>query len=316
MPREGVDYSRTAWSGSPSVPALRSIGKTFVGRYAVNDRSPSGRGITADEYRRFHAADIDVFLYWEGAESWMLGGFEAGVAAARNSDANIRAAGMPADTPVYFAHDIDPEPRHFEAIRFAVEGAASVVGWDRMGVYGGWLLIDHLAPIYDLMHLYCQTLAWEYGRGLHPKATLYQYGFNAWIDGTNCDLVRALVPYFGQAGYVTPTPPKPEPTYPKPWLPDGWEEWAKDPNAKVVRVDGYRFRPIRAKFVVRQATIPRVKPTMASAYAGPKYDVNTKLHSAFVVDRPEKPGSYWVQRDSGVYVTGSKLSPKITIEPF
>src|SRR4051794_4743743 len=141
----------------------------------------------------------------------MLGGHAAGVAAAQNAVKNIAQAGMPANTPVYFAHDIDPEPRHFEAIRFCVEGAASVVGWDRMGVYSGWLLIDHLAPIYDKMMLYCQTLAWEYGRGLHPKTTLYQYGFNVWLDGTNCDLVRATRINYGQAPRPVVVDPKPTP---------------------------------------------------------------------------------------------------------
>ena len=312
---ELVDFSRTAWSGSPTVTALKEMGKLGVGRYAVNDKSPSGRGITADEYQRLTLNGIDVFLFWEGVESWMLGGFEAGVAAARNADANILAAGMPPKTPVYFAHDIDPQPQHFEAIRLAVEGAASVVGWDRMGVYGGWLLIDHLAPIYDLMHYYCQTLAWMYGRGWHPKATLQQYAFNVWIDGTNCDLVRATREDYGQARF-TVSPPPPTPTYPAPWLPEGWKDWANDPNATVKRVGGRRFRPVRLKFVVKQATIPRVLPSFASFYAGPKIDARTKIHSVFIVDSQSRPGQYWIQRDDGAYVAGSKCSPKVTIEPW
>lgn len=208
---EGVDYSRTAGASSPSVAQLKAQGKRFVGRYAVDDKSPGGRGITAAEYKRMTAGGIDVFLYWEGSESWMLGGFDAGVAAARNAVKNIAAAGMPVDTPVYFAHDIDPQPQHFEAIRFCVEGAASVIGWKRMGVYGGWLIIDHLAPIYDEMKFYCQTLAWMYGRGWHPAACLHQYGFNVYINGTNCDLVRATQANYGQAVVALPPPPKPQP---------------------------------------------------------------------------------------------------------
>src|SRR5688500_14132393 len=113
MAIEGVDYSRTAHSNSPNAASLNAMGKHFAGRYAVNDKSPVGRGITAAEYQRLAAGGIDVFLFWEGVAEWMLGGREAGVRAAQNAQDNIAAAGMPPETPVYFAHDIDPEPHHF-----------------------------------------------------------------------------------------------------------------------------------------------------------------------------------------------------------
>jgi hypothetical protein len=198
MAIEGVDYSRTAHSNSPSVAALNAMGKNFAGRYAVNDKSPSGRGITAAEYQRLAAGGIDVFLYWEGVAAWMLDGGYAGVLAARNAQANIAAAGMPPETPVYFAHDIDPQPIHFGLVNDCLAGAASVVGAERVGIYGGWLLMEHCAQVGNA-RWFCQTRAWEYGHGLHPAAHLYQYGFNAWIDNTNCDLVRAMTENYGQA---------------------------------------------------------------------------------------------------------------------
>ena len=61
MTTEGVDYSATAWAGSPGVAVLRAEGKRFVGRHAVNDKSPAGRGITA-AYRELRDRGVDAFV--------------------------------------------------------------------------------------------------------------------------------------------------------------------------------------------------------------------------------------------------------------
>lgn len=211
---EGVDYSRTPsanWTGLAT--ALRANGKTVVGRYAVTDKSPNGRGISAAEFQAMRDAGIETFLYWEQSEGWMLGGFDAGVRAAQNAQANIVAAGMPGSMPVYFAHDIDPQRQHFPAVDACLRGAASVIGWERVGVYGGWLLIDYLAGGGTVKWL-CQTVAWEYGHGVHPAATIYQYDTQGnFIAGVDCDLIRTLQPIYGQASAFLSGPPI-EPTHP------------------------------------------------------------------------------------------------------
>lgn len=216
---EGVDYSSTANDNWVSLAVtLKANGKRFAGRYAVYDKSPNGRGITRAEYEALKAHGVETFLYYEETEAWMLGGWAAGVRAAQNAIANIRAAGMPENTPVYYSHDIDPEPQHFAAIDACLNGAASVVGGECVGFYGGWLGIDHVAAA-GTARWFCQTIAWEYGRGLHPGIHLHQYAFNQYFAGTNCDLVAAIQPHYGQAGDFdgTPTtPPVPEPPKPEP----------------------------------------------------------------------------------------------------
>jgi hypothetical protein len=208
---EGCDFSTTAHAFSPSVDALRAAGKSRVGRYAVSDKSPDWRGITAAEYARYLAAGIDVFFIWEGTAEWMLGGYNAGVAAAQNAQANIVGVGAPPIVPVYFAHDIDPQPDQWAAIDACLNGCAAVMGWERVGAYGGWLLIDYLAQGGTVKWLW-QTSAWQYGRGLHQAATLYQYDYNQWIDGTNCDSVRALRDNYGQASkFLAGAQPQPQP---------------------------------------------------------------------------------------------------------
>lgn len=220
MSLELVDFSSTAsadWAGLAA--AIKGAGKVGVLRYCVGDKAPSGRGITAAEYAAYKAAGLEVALFYEGSASWMLGGYNAGVSAAQNAQANIVSAGMPPTQPVIFAHDTDPDPSQWAAIDACLNGAASVIGWPRVGAYGGWLLIDYLAGG-GTVKLLCQTSAWEYGRGVHPAATLYQYQYNQYFAGTNCDLVRVMKEPYGQAslyvkGNPVPTTPAPAPA-PKP----------------------------------------------------------------------------------------------------
>lgn len=313
---EGVDYSSTPWSGSPSASVLLSNQKYFVGRYAVNDKSPGGRGINAAEYTRMVQGGIDVFLYWEGQNSWMLGGWQAGVNAALNAQQNLVAAGIPPATPIYFAHDIEPEERHFAAIDDCLAGAASVIGLNRVGIYGGWGIIDHCSRMENATFK-CQTAAWSGdghgGIAWHPAAHLHQYGFNAYFDGTNCDLVRATVPNYGQA--IPPDVlPRPKP-YAKIWLPEGWEEAAKDPHAAVFTTGDYKFRRFGANLKVKTLTTRRSKPDALAPVSGPKYDPGFKIHSQFLITKKGVKG-YYVQDHQNHYVLGSKLSPKFTVESW
>jgi len=219
---EGVDYSATAHANWPRFAnALKNAGKHFAGRYAVGDKSPGGRGITAAEYQAFTDAGIEVFLYWQTTTNWMLGGFEAGANGARNAQANLLAAGMPKDMPVYFACDFDAAEWQQPIIDECLRGAASVLGADRVGLYAGYHVLKR-AKENGSAKWFCQTSAWSGGmlmEGVH----LYQYAYNQYVDGTNCDWVRAYQDNYGQASKFVdgpviidpPAPPKPASIYPK-----------------------------------------------------------------------------------------------------
>jgi len=246
---EGVDYSRTANANWSQLAAdLKANGKHFVGRYAVNDKSPNGRGITGEEYRAMRAAGLDVFLYWQTTTNWMLGGYAAGVAGAVNAQNNITEAGIPADTPVYFACDFDAEPHQQPIIDDCLRGAASVLGADRVGLYAGYYPLMRAMQNGSAKWL-CQTTAWSGGQRL-PQAHLYQYEYNQYYGGTNCDDVRAYAENFGQAR-ETPVEPA-EPVKPKPTVP--WDHTdigpQRMPNGRVAlafvgEVHAKRNVPIR-----------------------------------------------------------------------
>ena len=211
----GVDYSRTVngdWATLAG--ALKANGKRFAWRYAVNDLAPSGRGISAAEYAALRAAGIDVGVYWESTEGWMLGGFAAGQAAAKNAQQNIVAAGMPPTIPVYFAADFDATPAQQAPIDDCLKGAASVLGANRVGIYGGFWIVSRCAQN-KTAAWFAQTSAWSGGQWFSGNH-LEQYGYNTYFAGTNCDLVRAKQDNYGQAstfqgGSPVPTP-KPAPT--------------------------------------------------------------------------------------------------------
>lgn len=299
---ECIDYSR---GGIPSVTTLRDSGIVGVGRYAVRDLSPGGRGISRDEYTgRWKPAGIKVFLYYEGVARWMVGGidpdtgqdggpggWDAGVAAAQDAQANLLAAGMPAGIPIHFAHDIDPDPAHFSQIDQCLSGAKSVLGdWSRIGAYGGWLLIDYLAGGGNVTKL-VQTIAWEYGRGLHPAATLYQNDTSGnFFDGVDCDIVQIVKPHYGQdTDYLiatptptpTPIPPvkplpnpgpkaarKASPPYGAPHLPDWWDAQKKLQFPTDQDFDGSHWSAERRKSLVLRETNQLTSASGRSGFAG------------------------------------------------
>jgi hypothetical protein len=208
---EGVDW---AFGGFPGIANLRSAGKVFAGRYVVDDMSSDGgRGITAEEYTELTAAGIDVFVYFERDEGWMRRGFDEGVSAATTAQANLIAAGMPATMPIYFAHDRDPDEGGLDDVDACLRGAASIIGVERTGIYGGRNLIDRCREVGTAMW-FCETEAWSRdpntgeiieAAGIH----LLQYGTTAEtgsidIGGVNVDLVRARQENYGQASKFGP----------------------------------------------------------------------------------------------------------------
>lgn len=207
---QGIDYSH----GGPLTSAqIKAAGKSFVGRYAVNDHSPNGRGIDADEYAELTAGGVEVFVYWESSEGWMLDGFAAGAVAAVNAQQNLNAAGMP-DLPIYFACDFDATPGQQPQIDDCLSGCASVLGIDRVGLYAGYFPLLR-SKQNGTSRWWCQTLAWS-GRRVLDGAHLYQFDtIGNFIAGVDVDLVEALLPHYGQASdftgthephYATPAP--------------------------------------------------------------------------------------------------------------
>lgn len=189
MAIEGVDYS---WA-RPSPQALRNAGKTFACRYLHG----SGKGITAAEYRTLVTGGIAVVLNYEHAAGDMKAGYDRGVQHAREAERYRQAAGIPV-APIYFSADWDAQATEQAAINAYLNGAASVVGPLRVGVYGSYSVVERCARDRTSTWFW-QTYAWSGGR-LSPRAHLYQWRNGQNIAGSEVDFTRALATNYGQVG--------------------------------------------------------------------------------------------------------------------
>lgn len=198
----GIDYS---WSRPPPA-AIRSAGYGFAVRYL----DYSAKGIDRAEAHALAAQQIWICCVYETGGTWMLGGYNAGVTAARDALQLGRAAGMPAGRPVYFGADFDADSGQASAVLDCLDGASQVLGKAATGVYGGLLAVRAaLDAGYKWAY---QTIAWS-GGVWDPRAQIRQTGINGVIDGNAVDFDVAVTADYGQwmPGIVPgkDAPPKP-----------------------------------------------------------------------------------------------------------
>lgn len=206
MSVEGVDYS---W-GRPDLAELARLGKRFIIRYVSWDRT--GKNLNKSEADNAIAAGLSVVTNWEWDARDQLGGRSRGVEHAREADRLHRAAGGPAGRPIYFSTDFDASTAQLATCYAYLEGAASVLGWARVGVYGSRRTIDYMAS--RGVRWLWQTYAWsgfsplsgrfdEDNSRWHSKANLHQYNNGVRVAGADCDLNRAMTVDFGQWGQAS-----------------------------------------------------------------------------------------------------------------
>lgn len=189
---EGVDY---AWS-APSAAGLAAAGKKFAVRYG--GPGSSGKQLKSSELRALRAAGLDVVANAEGS----AGGFHgqaAGISWARQAQTYFTDLGMPAGRPVYFSVDWNADSTDWAGIDAACRGAASVIGADMVGVYGGYNTIAHCSSA-GTAKWFWQTYAWSAGKW-HPDCHMQQYRNGVTVAGGSVDLTRAVKPDYGQWGY-------------------------------------------------------------------------------------------------------------------
>lgn len=186
----GVDY---AW-GRPRIRALQTAGVQFACRYLSHDTT--GKNLDRAEAQALSDAGIWVVVVWESTASRALDGYGAGAQDARDADSQAASCGMPPGRPIYFAVDFDAGGGDQAAIDSYLDGAASVLGHDRVGIYGGYYPVKRAL---DGGHATWgwQTYAWSGGQW-DPRAQLQQYSNDHIIDGVGLDYDRATKDDYGQ----------------------------------------------------------------------------------------------------------------------
>lgn len=189
MSIEGVDY---AW-GRPGVPALLKAGVKFACRYLSTDTS---KNLSPAEARELSAAGIWLVVVWETTAQRALAGKAAGVSDATAAAAQAKACGMPDDRPIYFAVDWDASESQQAAINAYLDGAASVLGVARVGLYGGYWPVKRAFDAKKITYGW-QTYAWS-GGNWDPRAQLQQYSNDHTINRVGLDYDRAVKDDYGQ----------------------------------------------------------------------------------------------------------------------
>ena|GEM_PF-2007241 len=182
---KGVDY---AWT-HPSPAALKAAGIAFVMRYLSTDAS---KNLTRAEANALAEENIWCGVVWESTANRAGAGKAAGQADAKTALAQATAAGMPAGHPVYLAVDYDADPA---TVVPYFQGAASVLGLDRTGVYGGYKVVKYLLD-HELVTFAWQTAAWSAGKW-DARAHIRQ-GAYIKIGGVQCDANTSQKDDFGQ----------------------------------------------------------------------------------------------------------------------
>ena len=205
MAREGYDYS---W-GRPSGSAIKQSGRDFAVRYLFED-GQGGKGLDQSEIDDLRANGVDIpVVYEEYADSFR--GYDAGVAQAQRAQAALNKLSLPKDLPIYFAVDWDTTEADQADINAALDGAASVIGLSRVGVYGSFYVMNRSR---GHATWFWQTYAWSGGQ-VADNIHLYQYKNGQTLAGHAVDYTRALQDQFGQSGVggaVAPAPiPAPAP---------------------------------------------------------------------------------------------------------
>ncbi|QIS06749.1 peptidoglycan DD-metalloendopeptidase family protein [Nocardia brasiliensis] len=200
MPLTGLDFA----GGRPGAAAIRDAGFSFVVRYLSDGgRSLPGKQLLPWEADDYRACGIEIVSNWETWADRMRDGWQAGVDDANAALAHVLRCGGRSDRPIYFSADWDAAEWEQDAIDDYLRGAASVVGAENVGVYGGYWVVRRCLDNGTAAWAW-QCEAWS-GGNVDPRAQLRQLnnaGY-AYVGGVQCDQNIALTTDYGQWSALT-----------------------------------------------------------------------------------------------------------------
>lgn len=185
----GVDY---AWS-HPLIEDMKVIGVQFIVRYLSNDTS---KNLTKEEATAANKAGISCAVVWESTADRAKAGRPAGEVDARKAQEQARACGMPEDRPIYFAVDWDARVADQPQINGYIDGAVSVLGRDRVGMYAGYWPLKRSFDAGKITWGW-QTYAWSGGLW-DSRAHIQQYQNGVQLGKGQVDYNRAMTEDYGQ----------------------------------------------------------------------------------------------------------------------
>lgn len=197
-----LDYA----AGVLSAADIKAAGAVGAIRY-VSDRRPGGswmlgKPMKIDEARDLYRAGLKIVSNYQFGKQdtadW-LGGQSAGVAHAKRGWELHTAAGGPVGAPVYASIDDNPSYQQYkEQVAPYLRGWVSVIGHQRVGIYGNSKVIDW--ALQDGLGSWFWQHNWGSPNGyVHPAAHLHQFEIDARkVAGVGVDLNSILKAQFGQ----------------------------------------------------------------------------------------------------------------------
>ena len=177
----GVDY---AWGRKP-YDALQKAGVKFVMRYISLDAT---KDLSKAELGALRKRGIKVGLVFEAGAKRALEGHATGAKDAAYCRSRARALGL-GTIPIYFAVDWDATDADKPHVADYLKGAVSVLGFERVGVYGSYYVVRYMAQN-GACRWFWQTYAWSGGL-VHPQAHILQYRNGQTIAGLSVDFDKA-----------------------------------------------------------------------------------------------------------------------------
>src|SRR5664280_1832411 len=214
---KGLDYS----SSRPDPKKVKSLGYGFCVRYLFAPM-PGGKGITKAEATAIRAAGLGLCVVYEEYAGRAKEGTASGKEDGQIALAFARAIGLPESKPIYFAVDFQPTTAQLPVIVLYLRGVASVIGSNRVGVYGSFAVVEHCFAL-CAARFFWQTYAWSGGK-VSPHAHLLQYLNGQVGAGASVDLNESRHLEFGagepttvvKPAIIPPKPPVVKPTVVKP----------------------------------------------------------------------------------------------------
>lgn len=131
----GADYSARELSPG-EITGFKDYPLTFLMRYIGYPGNPKCISHYPGAFNSHEATGRTVLLVHEHDINDPAGGFSAGVSHAQTALADARSIGYPENRPIWFCADRNPSGVSDATAGAYLDGAASVLGHDRVGAYG------------------------------------------------------------------------------------------------------------------------------------------------------------------------------------
>jgi len=178
---------------------FKDLGYEFVGRYFCPDTKGNWKRLNKPEAEAISAAGLRMLCVWETTAARAGEGMTAGAVDGARAYNQALELDMPTDGVIYFAVDYDAQKEDFDAVEAYLRAASQQTGPYKIGVYGGYRLVEAMHERFGDILAYWQCVAWSYGH-ISPCHNVYQGEWNVYISEADHTVDINICPDMDAAG--------------------------------------------------------------------------------------------------------------------